>query len=61
MRETPIYPATIVGQPPMEDGWMGKAVERIFMPMIKPKLPDFRPSFDSFAADLKKVSEASAA
>ena len=40
MRSNPIYPATIVGQPPMEDGWMGKAVERIFLPMIRLTVPE---------------------
>lgn len=40
MREKAIYPATIVGQPPMEDGWMGKAVERIFLPMIRLSVPE---------------------
>ena len=35
-----VYPATIVGLPPMEDGWMGKAVERIFMPLIKMTVPE---------------------
>jgi 4-hydroxy-3-polyprenylbenzoate decarboxylase len=40
MRQNAIYPATIVGQPPMEDGWMGKAVERIFMPMIRLTVPE---------------------
>ncbi|MEI7987011.1 MAG: menaquinone biosynthesis decarboxylase [Armatimonadota bacterium] len=40
MRENAVYPATIVGQPPMEDGWMGKAVERIFMPMIQLTVPE---------------------
>lgn len=40
MRENAIYPATIVGQPPMEDGWMGKAVERIFLPMIRLTVPE---------------------
>lgn len=40
MRQSAIYPATIVGQPPMEDGWMGKAVERIFMPMICLTVPE---------------------
>ena len=40
MREKPVYPATIVGQPPMEDGWMGKAVERIFMPLIQMTVPE---------------------
>lgn len=40
MREKPIYPATIVGVPPMEDGWMGKAVERIFLPLIQMTVPE---------------------
>ncbi len=34
-RRNPIYPATIVGIPPMEDYWMGKATERLFLPLIK--------------------------
>lgn len=34
-REDPIYHATIVGKPPMEDAWLGKATERIFLPIIK--------------------------
>ncbi len=40
MREKAVYPATIVGVPPMEDGWMGKAVERIFLPMIQLTVPE---------------------
>ncbi|MBX3118326.1 MAG: menaquinone biosynthesis decarboxylase [Fimbriimonadaceae bacterium] len=40
MRSKAIYPATIVGIPPMEDGWMGKAVERIFLPMIRLTVPE---------------------
>lgn len=40
MRQKPVWPATIVGQPPMEDGWMGKAVERIFMPLIQMTVPE---------------------
>jgi 4-hydroxy-3-polyprenylbenzoate decarboxylase len=39
-RKDPIYSATIVGKPPMEDGWMGKAVERIFLPLMKLTLPE---------------------
>ncbi len=34
-RQDPIYPATIVGKPPMEDAWMGKATERLFLPLIR--------------------------
>lgn len=40
MRENPIYPATIVGKPPMEDCYLGKATERIFLPIIKAVLPE---------------------
>lgn len=40
MRKKAVYPATIVGIPPMEDGWMGKAVERIFLPLIKLTVPE---------------------
>lgn len=39
-RKKPIYPATIVGKPPMEDCWMAKATERIFLPLIKTQLPE---------------------
>ena len=39
-RKNPIYAATIVGKPPMEDAWMGKAVERIFLPAMKMTLPE---------------------
>ncbi|MFP3868828.1 MAG: menaquinone biosynthesis decarboxylase [Desulfobacteraceae bacterium] len=39
-RRRPIYPATIVGQPPMEDCFMAKATERIFLPLIKKQLPE---------------------
>ena len=39
-RKNPIYPATIVGKPPMEDCFMGKATERLFLPLIKSQLPE---------------------
>jgi len=39
-RKDPIYAATIVGKPPMEDAWMGKAVERIFLPMMRMTIPE---------------------
>jgi 4-hydroxy-3-polyprenylbenzoate decarboxylase len=39
-RKNPIYAATIVGKPPMEDAWMGKAVERIFLPLMRLTLPE---------------------
>jgi 4-hydroxy-3-polyprenylbenzoate decarboxylase len=34
-RKEAIYPTTIVGIPPQEDKWLGKATERIFLPLIK--------------------------
>jgi 4-hydroxy-3-polyprenylbenzoate decarboxylase len=40
MRSDAIYPATIVGQPPMEDCYLGKATERLFLPVIKAMMPE---------------------
>lgn len=39
-RKNPVYPATIVGRPLMEDAFMGKATERIFLPLIRLMLPE---------------------
>jgi 4-hydroxy-3-polyprenylbenzoate decarboxylase len=39
-RRDPIYPATVVGKPPMEDAWLGKATERIFLPLLQLLLPE---------------------
>ncbi len=39
-RKDPIYPAAIVGRPPMEDYYMGKVTERVFLPMMKLILPE---------------------
>jgi 4-hydroxy-3-polyprenylbenzoate decarboxylase len=41
-RKEPIYATTIVGPPPMEDYYMGKAVERIFLPLMRLQLPEVR-------------------
>lgn len=41
-RKNPIYAATIVGPPPMEDFYMGKAIERIFLPLMRLQLPEIR-------------------
>ena len=41
-RKDPIYATTIVGPPPMEDYYMGKAIERIFLPLIRLQLPEVR-------------------
>ena len=40
MRERPVYPATIVGRPPMEDFWLGYATERIFLPLLQMTSPE---------------------
>jgi 4-hydroxy-3-polyprenylbenzoate decarboxylase len=39
-RARPIYPTTIVGRPPQEDYWLGKATERLFLPIIRLMLPE---------------------
>ncbi|GBE02490.1 3-octaprenyl-4-hydroxybenzoate carboxy-lyase [bacterium BMS3Bbin06] len=39
-RKDAIYPATIVGKPPMEDCYIAKATERIFLPLLKKQLPE---------------------
>ena len=39
-RQNPIYATTIVGKPPQEDAYMGKAVERIFLPLMKLTIPE---------------------
>ncbi len=41
-RKDPIYATTIVGPPPMEDYFMGKAIERIFLPLMRLQLPEVR-------------------
>ena len=39
-RRQPIYPTIIVGRPPMEDYYMGKVTERVFLPIIQMVLPE---------------------
>ncbi|MFN0130977.1 MAG: UbiD family decarboxylase domain-containing protein [Phycisphaerales bacterium] len=39
-RRDPIYPTTIVGLPPQEDYFLGKATERIFLPLLRTIVPD---------------------
>jgi 4-hydroxy-3-polyprenylbenzoate decarboxylase len=41
-RKEPIYATTIVGPPPMEDYYMGKAIERMFLPLMRLQLPEIR-------------------
>jgi 4-hydroxy-3-polyprenylbenzoate decarboxylase len=39
-RADAVYPATIVGPPPMEDAWLGKATERLFLPLLRMLFPE---------------------
>lgn len=39
-RKNPVYPATIVGVPPMEDKWLGKVTERLFLPLLQTQVPE---------------------
>ena len=41
-RRDPLYPATIVGRPPMEDCYLGKATERIFLPLLQLQSPEMK-------------------
>jgi 4-hydroxy-3-polyprenylbenzoate decarboxylase len=40
MRKGAIYPSIVVGKPPQEDAWLGKATERIFLPAVRATLPE---------------------
>ena len=39
-RKNPVYNATLVGRPPMEDCYMAKATERIFLPLLQTVMPE---------------------
>jgi 4-hydroxy-3-polyprenylbenzoate decarboxylase len=39
-RKDPIYPTTVVGPPPQEDAFLGKATERLFLPLLRKQLPE---------------------
>ena len=39
-RSDAVYPCTLVGPPPMEDAWLGKATERIFLPLLRTMFPE---------------------
>ncbi|HVZ93231.1 MAG TPA: UbiD family decarboxylase [Phycisphaerales bacterium] len=51
-RRDAIYPTTIVGLPPQEDYYLGKATERIMLPLLKTIIPDIEdydlPLFGAF-------------
>jgi 4-hydroxy-3-polyprenylbenzoate decarboxylase len=40
MRRNAIYPSIVVGKPPAEDAWLGKATERIFLPAVRMSVPE---------------------
>jgi 4-hydroxy-3-polyprenylbenzoate decarboxylase len=40
MRRDAIYPSIVVGKPPAEDAWLGKATERIFLPAVRMSVPE---------------------
>ncbi len=40
MRRDAIYPSIVVGKPPAEDAWLGKATERLFLPAIRMSVPE---------------------
>jgi 4-hydroxy-3-polyprenylbenzoate decarboxylase len=40
MRREAIYPSIVVGKPPAEDAWLGKATERIFLPAVRMSVPE---------------------
>jgi 4-hydroxy-3-polyprenylbenzoate decarboxylase len=58
-RKDAVYPATIVGVPPMEDAWIGKATERIFLSPIRltmiPELTDMDLPFAGVAHNISIV------
>lgn len=58
-RKKPIYQTTIVGKPPMEDCWMGEAIERIFLPLMQrqfPEIVDYHMPFAGVFHNLMVVS-----
>jgi 4-hydroxy-3-polyprenylbenzoate decarboxylase len=40
MRHDAVYPSIVVGPPPAEDAWLGKATERIFLPAVRMTVPE---------------------
>ena len=40
MRREAIYASIVVGKPPAEDAWLGKATERIFLPAVRMSVPE---------------------
>ena len=58
-RKDPIYQTTIVGPPPMEDDYMGQAVERLLLPVVRkqfPEIADMHMPFEGIFHNLMIVS-----
>ncbi|MBI2885592.1 MAG: menaquinone biosynthesis decarboxylase [Chloroflexi bacterium] len=58
-RRDALYPSIVVGRPPMEDDWMGKATERLFLPivqMLHPEIVDMSFPFEGVFHNLVVVS-----
>jgi len=58
-RKDPVYHATVVGKPPMEDCYMGMAVEALFLPVLRrmhPEVVDFHMPFEGIFHNLVFVS-----
>jgi len=58
-RKDAVYPTIVVGPPPQEDGWLGKATERIFLPLLKttvPEIVDMNLPFEGIFHNLAIVS-----
>jgi 4-hydroxy-3-polyprenylbenzoate decarboxylase len=52
MRRDAIYPSIVVGKPPQEDAWLGKATERIFLPAIRMSVHDYEEVFFRVGANV---------
>jgi 4-hydroxy-3-polyprenylbenzoate decarboxylase len=58
-RRSPIYHATVVGPPPQEDSYIGKAIERLFLPLLRlhlPEIVDYNLPFEGVFHNLMLIS-----
>ena len=60
-RRNPVYAATIVGRPPMEDCWLAKATERLFLPLLNAVLPEIKDFWMPWEGVFHNVTVVSAA
>jgi len=59
MRRNAIYPSIVVGKPPQEDAWLGRATERIFLPAIRATVPEIVDYYDLRCGRLHKLPASS--